>query len=138
MHAPPHVALSTAPGSPAHGRRGPARLRRLGLKLGANSRQGRRLLLGDRPTTADLSLPGWDLRYRAHLGWGAAPLVDYPELWAWARALAADQRILGAADRVAAGLDAGPDGAFPGPWGPPAPIDGIDDVRRAWAEPVLG
>lgn len=58
--------------------------------------------------------------------------------WAWARAPAADPRILGAADRVAAGLDAGPDGALPEPWGALAPVDGIDDVRRAWTEPVPG
>ncbi|AXE40191.1 GNAT family N-acetyltransferase [Acidipropionibacterium virtanenii] len=112
-----------------------ARLGLLDLRLA-----DRRFLLGDEPTTADLTLfgllLGWDLHYRAHLGWGAASLVDYPNLWAWARRLAADPQVLSAGDRVAAGLDAGPDGTFAEPWGPALPVEGIDDIRAAWWEPV--
>ncbi|AFV88097.1 Acetyltransferase [Acidipropionibacterium acidipropionici ATCC 4875] len=110
-----------------------ARLGLLDLQLA-----DRRYLLGDELTSADLPLfgvlLGWDLRYRAHLGWGAASLVDYPNLWRWARRLAAE--VLSAEDRVAAGLEAGPDGSFAEPWGPALPVEGIDDIRAAWREPV--
>lgn len=114
-----------------------ARLGLLDLQLG-----GRAYLLGDRLSTVDLTLfgvlVGWDLHYRAHLGWGAASLVDYPNLWAWARRLLAHDGLVSVDDRVRLGLDPEPDGSYRQPWGPAAPVDGIDDIRAAWREPVEG
>lgn len=116
-----------------------ARLGVLDLELGGS---GGPYLLGDEPTTADLALfgalVGWDLHYRAHLGWGAASLVDYPKLWAWARRLLASDGLVSADDRIRLGLEAAADGSYREPWGPASPVDGVDDIRAAWREPVEG
>ena len=90
-------------------------------------------------TSADISLfsvlIGFDLEYRRHLGWGAASLVDYPNLWAYARNLLALPGFADDGELAALGLLASPDGSFEAPWGDPAPVEGVRDLRDAWTEP---
>lgn len=113
-----------------------ARLGVLDLELGAQAGNGRPFLLVEELNSADLALfgvlVGWDLNYRAHLGWGAASLVDYPNLWAWARRMLAVEGLVSAEDRVLLGLERSADGSFREPWGPADPVDGIPDIRAAW------
>lgn len=96
-------------------------------------------LLGAAVTSADISLfsvlIGFDLEYRRHLGWGAASLVDYPNLWAYARNLLALPGFADDGELAALGLLASPDGSFEAPWGDPAPVEGVRDLRDAWTEP---
>lgn len=98
----------------------------------------RRHLLGEALTEADLALYavliGFDLEYRGQLGWGAASLVDYPNLWAYARGLLQTPRIAEDAELVALGLLPGSDGRFAEPWGKPPSVEGIDDLRSAWLD----
>ncbi len=98
----------------------------------------RRFLVGERITAVDLDLfavlIGLDLEYRAHLGWGAASLVDYPHLWAYARRLLATEGVVDDDELVAAGLRPGADGTYATPWGDPPPVDGVADLRAAWFE----
>ncbi len=108
-----------------------ARLGDLDLHLGR-----RRYVLGEVPTEADVALfavlIGFDLEYRAQLGWGAASLVDYPNLWAYARGLL---RLPGFADDdelVAVGLLPGATGRFSAAWGSPPAVEGVPDLRAAW------
>lgn len=99
----------------------------------------RRYLLGDAVTAPDLTLFGvlvaFDLQYRAHLGWGAASLVDYPALWAYARALRRVPGLTSTDELVEVGLVAGAGGAFTHRWGTPPPVEAIADVRQAWDVP---
>jgi putative glutathione S-transferase len=98
----------------------------------------RRYLLGDDLTAADLSLfavlIGFDLEYRGQLGWGAASLVDYPNLWAYARGLLALPGFAGEDELVAIGLRPDASGRFAAPWGDPPPVEGVGDLREAWQE----
>jgi putative glutathione S-transferase len=98
----------------------------------------RRYLLGENLTEADLSLfavlIGFDLEYRGQLGWGAASLVDYPNLWAYARGLLQLPRVADDAELVALGLLPGPDGHYAGSWGEPPAVEGLPDLRSAWLE----
>ncbi len=99
----------------------------------------RTYLLGERVTAADVSLfavlIGFDLEYRRHLGWGAASLVDYPNLWGYARHLLALPGFAHERELRAIGLQADPDGSFAAPWGDPPPVEGVRDLRHAWSEP---
>lgn len=96
-------------------------------------------LLGESVTAADVSLfgvlIGFDLEYRRHLGWGAASLVDYPNLWAYARNLRALPGFADDGELTALGLIPGPGGSFAAPWGDPPPVEGVRDLREAWGEP---
>lgn len=113
-----------------------ARLGMLDLALHPAAGRGQRFLLGNELSTADLALfgtlVGWDLCYRGHLGWGSASLVDYPQLWAWARRVLAVEGLVGAEDRVLLGLEPDANGSFHEAWGPAEPVEGVPDIRAAW------
>jgi putative glutathione S-transferase len=95
-----------------------------------------RYLFGELLTEADLSLfavlLGFDLEYRGQLGWGAASIVNYPNLWAYARGLLSLDGFAADAELVAVGLLRSPDGTFTTDWGDPPPVEGVDDLRAAW------
>lgn len=98
----------------------------------------RRYLLGDGLTAADVSLfavlVGYDLEYRGQLGWGAASLVDYPNLWAYARGLLGLPGFADDAELVALGLRPDAAGGYAAPWGDPPPVEGVADLRQAWLQ----
>lgn len=99
---------------------------------------GRRYLLGDVLTEADVALfavlVGFDLEYRAHLGWGAAALVDYPNLWAYARGLLQTTGFADDSELVAVGLLPEADGGYSRAWGEVPPVEGLADLRTAWLD----
>lgn len=98
----------------------------------------RRFLLGENLTEADISLfavlVGFDLEYRSQLGWGAAALVDYPNLWAYARGLLHLPGFADDDELIALGLLPDATGLFATPWGEPLPVEGVLDLRVAWLE----
>jgi putative glutathione S-transferase len=98
----------------------------------------RRFLLGEHLTEPDLSLfavlVGFDLEYRGQLGWGAASLVDYPNLWAYARGLLQLPGFAEDDELAALGLLPDAKGNYATPWGEPLPVEGVLDLRQAWLE----
>jgi glutathionyl-hydroquinone reductase len=97
-----------------------------------------RYLLGESLSEADIALfavlIGFDLEYRGQLGWGAASLVDYPNLWAYARGLLQTPDFADDAELIALGLLPGEKGEFVSSWGEPLPVEGVADLRSAWLD----
>jgi putative glutathione S-transferase len=96
-------------------------------------------LVGDHQTGADLALfavlLGFDLGPRAHLHWAAA-IVDYPALWSYARRLFHTPHLVSHAELVGLGFIPGAEGTYAEPWGEPAPVEAVPDLRAAWLEAV--
>lgn len=94
-------------------------------------------LAGDVLTVADLELVGFliglDLEYRAHLGFWAAAVADYPHLFAYARRLLSEGALT-TAQLVALGALPFAEGRFKEPFGAPREVEGIEDIRAAWTD----
>jgi putative glutathione S-transferase len=110
-----------------------AALRLFYARLGWFDRRvaGRCVLVGDQVTVADVELAAalvrLDFQYRAHLPRGSAAVADYPELFRFAAALVRDGLLPAAVLREAGVTHPGSS-----PWGEPAEVEGIADLRAAW------
>ncbi|MCI2177848.1 MAG: GNAT family N-acetyltransferase [Ancrocorticia sp.] len=77
----------------------------------------------------------FDMGYRSFFPFGDAAVVDYPNLWRYARRLYQEFRHAGIvtdADTSAIGLTPRSDGTYAAPWGPLAWTETVDDLRAAW------
>ena len=92
-------------------------------------------LVGDALSIVDLELVGFliglDLEYRAHLGFWAAAVADYPHLFAYARRLVGEG-VLTPEQLIAIGALPFAGDRFKEPYGAPREVEGIDDLRAAW------
>jgi glutathionyl-hydroquinone reductase len=97
-----------------------------------------RYVLGEVLTEADVwlfsMLIGFDLEYRAHLGARTQPLVEYADLWGYARGLLQLPGFADDAELIAVGIFPDAQGRFAGAWGAPLPITGVADLRVAWLD----
>ncbi len=96
-------------------------------------------LVGEEVTVADLELVGFliglDLEYRAHLGFWAAAVADYPRLFSYGRRLVG-KGALTSEQLVAVGALPFSKDRFKEPYGPPRPVEGIENLRAAWTDRV--
>ena len=94
-------------------------------------------LVGNEVTVADLELVGFliglDLEYRAHLGFWAAAVADYPHLFAYARRLVGEGALT-SEQLIAIGALPFSGQLHKEPYGSPREVEGIADLRVAWTD----
>ena len=93
---------------------------------------------GEELNEADSHLFGvlltFDIGYRSAFPFADAAVVDYPNLWRFARDVFNNSAIVTQAEAVKIGLLPNPDGDYADPWGPPAFTETVDDLRTAWLQ----
>lgn len=96
----------------------------------------RRYLLGDDLTDADLHLFGvlltLDIGYRSAFPAPDAAIVDYPNLWEYAKRIYAIEGLVNNDERIAIGLLPDEHGLYAEPWGPVAFTETVESIAAAW------
>jgi putative glutathione S-transferase len=115
--------------------------------LEATLARGGPYLTGARPSPADALLLSllwaYDFGFRAGFPPASGAVVNFPQLWHWARRLLAREAVAAVIDWPAPASSSGDGGpadtrpipVLTGPWGPLPPIAVLPDLRAGWLDP---
>lgn len=102
----------------------------------------RQYLLGDDLTDADLHLFGvlltFDIGYRSAFPAPDAAVVDYPNLWMYAKRIYTIEGLVNNDESIAIGLSPDDAGVYAEPWGPVAFTETVESITAAWHSPSAG